>query len=253
MMDCKSMTTLMVTNLKLLSDSSSDLVDPTMYRQLIGSLMYLVSTRPDICFVVNTLSQYMVEPRHVHLVVAKHVLRYLNGTIGYGLRYVSDGEVKLQGYIDSDWAGSAVDRKRTSGCCFSLGLGTISWLSRKQSSVALSTIEAEYIAASVASREAMWLRKFLVGLFDLELKPTLIYCDNQSCVKLLENLVFHDKSKHIEIKYHFIQDMVQKGAVELWYISTNEQITNILTKPLFKVKYGYFRDKFSVMQNVHPR
>jgi hypothetical protein len=109
MMDCKSMATPMVTNLKLLSDSSSDLVDPTMYRQLIRSLMYLVNTRPDICFAVNTLSQYMVEPRHVHLVAAKHVLRYLHGTIGYGLRYVSDGAVKLQGYTDSDWAESAVD------------------------------------------------------------------------------------------------------------------------------------------------
>jgi hypothetical protein len=161
-----------------------------MYRQLIGSLMYLVNTRPDICFAVSTLSQYMVEPRHVHWIAAKHVLRYLHGTVGYGLRYVSDGDVKLQGYTDSDWAGSAVDRKSTSGCCFSLGSGMISWLSRKQTSVALSTTEAEYIAASVASREAVWLRKLLAGIFDLELEPTLIHCDNQSCVKLSENLVF---------------------------------------------------------------
>jgi len=108
------MATPMTINLKLLSDSSSDLVDPTMYRQLIGSLMYLVNTRPNICFAVNALSQYMVEPRHVHWMAAKHMLRYLRGTVGYGLRYVSGGDVKLQGYIDSDWAGSAVDRKSTS-------------------------------------------------------------------------------------------------------------------------------------------
>jgi hypothetical protein len=113
MMDCKSMTTPMTINLKLLSDKSSDLVDPTMYRQLIGSLMYLVNTRPDICFAVNTLSQHMVEPRQVHWMAAKHMLRYLHGTVGYGLRYVSGGDVKLQGYTDSDWAGSAVDRKST--------------------------------------------------------------------------------------------------------------------------------------------
>jgi hypothetical protein len=142
MMDCKSMTTPMVTNLKLLSDSSSDLVDPTMYRQLIGSLMYLVNTRLDICFAVNTLSQYMVEPRHVHWIATKHVLRYLHGTVGYGLRYVLDGAVKLQGYTNSDYAGSAVDRKSTSGCCVSLGSSMIAWLSRKQASVALSTSEA---------------------------------------------------------------------------------------------------------------
>jgi hypothetical protein len=145
MMDCKSMATPMMMNLNLLSDSSSYLVDPTMYKQLIGSLMYLVNTRSDICFAVNTLSQYMVEPRHVHWIVAKHVLRYLHGTIGYGLRYVSDGDVKLQGYTESDWAGSAVDRKSTSGCCFSLGSGMISWLSKKQTPVALSIEEASIL------------------------------------------------------------------------------------------------------------
>jgi hypothetical protein len=100
MMDCKFMTTPMTKNLKLLSDSSLDLLDPTMYRQLIGSLMYLVNTRLDICFAVNTLSQHMVEPKHVHWMAAKHMLRYLRGTIGYGLRYLSGGDVKLQGYTD---------------------------------------------------------------------------------------------------------------------------------------------------------
>jgi hypothetical protein len=159
MMDCKSMPTPMVTNLKLLSDTSSEIVDVTMYRQMIGSLMYLTNTRPDICFAVNTLSQYMVEPRRVHLVAAKHVLRYLKGTIDYGLRYVSDHKISLQGYTDSDWAGSVTDRKSTSGCCFSLGSAMISWFSRKQTSVALSTTEAEYIAACSASSEAVWLQK----------------------------------------------------------------------------------------------
>jgi hypothetical protein len=128
-----------------------------MYRQLIGSLMYLVNTRPDICFAVNTLIQHMVEPRHVHRMATKHMLRYLHGMVGYGLRYVSGGDVKLQGYTDFDGIGSAVDRKNTSRCCFSLGSGMISWLSRKQTSLALSASKAEYIAASVESREAVWL------------------------------------------------------------------------------------------------
>jgi hypothetical protein len=133
----------------------------------------------------------------------KHVLRYLHGMVGYGPRYVSNDEVKLQGYTDFDWVGSVVDRKSTLGCCFSLGSSMISWLGRKHSLVALTTTEVEYIATNVASREVVWLRKLLAELFDLELEPTLIYCDNQSCVKLSENPVFHDKSKHIEIKYHF--------------------------------------------------
>ena len=130
----------------------------------------------------------MVEPRHVHLIAAKHVLRYLKGTIDYGLRSVADCEFRLVGYTDSDWAGSVTDRKRTSGCCFSLGSATIVWRSRKQKSVALSTTEVEYI-----------------------------------------------------------RDMVEKGVVKLQYIATDEQITDVLTKSLSKVKFGYFSDKLGVV------
>jgi hypothetical protein len=128
----------------------------------------------------------------------------------------------------------------------------ISWLSRKHTSVALSTSEAEYITASVASHEAVWLQKLLTGIFDLELEPNLIHCDNQSCVRPTENHVFHDRSKHMEIKYHYIWDMVQRGFVELQYISTDKKIADILTKPLSRVKYEYFRDKLGVLSNVHP-
>ena len=134
-MDCKSMPTPMVSNLKLLSDTSLDKVDSTIYKQMIGSLMYLTNTRPGICFAVNTLSQFMVEPRRVHWIAAKHILRYLKGAVEFGLRYTSDHEMSLEGYTDADWAGSVTDRKSTSGCCFSLGSAVISWLSRKQSSV----------------------------------------------------------------------------------------------------------------------
>jgi hypothetical protein len=122
MMDCKSMATPMMISLKLPSESSSDLVDPTMYIQLIGSLMYMVNTRSDICLAVNASILYMVKPRHVHWLSTKHMLRYLCGTIEYGLRYGSNGYVKVQGYTNSDWAGSAMDRKSTSGYCFNLGL-----------------------------------------------------------------------------------------------------------------------------------
>jgi hypothetical protein len=126
----------------------------------------------------------------------------------------------------------------------------IYWFSRKHTYVALSTVEAEYIAANVTSHEAVWLRKLLARLFDQELETTLIHCDNQSCVKLSENPIFHDRSKHIEIKYHFIRDMVQKGSVNLQYVSTDKQNANILAKPLSKAKFVYFRDKLGMMQNV---
>ena len=189
----------------------------------------------------------MVDLRQVHLVAAKHILRYLKGAIDYGLRYAGDCEFGLIGYTDSDWTGSVTDWKSTSGCRFSLGLAVIAWCSRKQTSVVLSTTEAEYIAACSASSEAVWLRKMLSRLFDLEMDATCIYCDNQSCIKLSENPVFHDKSKHIEIKYQYIRDMVEKRVVKLQYIATDEQVADVLTKSLSRVKFGYFRGKLGVV------
>jgi hypothetical protein len=142
MLECKSMNTPMETKLKLLVDTSSELVDATLYRQIIGSLMYLKNTKPYICFTMNILSQFLVEPRRVHIVATKHVMRYLKGTLDFGLNYNGDHDFRPSGYTDSDWAGSVSDRKRTSGCCFSLGSDMISWKSRKKSSIALNTAEA---------------------------------------------------------------------------------------------------------------
>ena len=121
----------------------------TMYCQMIESLMYL---RLDICFAVNTLSQYLTDPRSVHLTTAKHILRYLRGTFDYGIKYDANQKINLEGYVDLDWAGISINRKSTSGCCFSMGLGVISWFSRKQSYVALSTAEAEYVATCRRSK-----------------------------------------------------------------------------------------------------
>ena len=145
---------------------------------MIGSLMYLMNTRPDICFAMNTLSQFLTDPRHVHLIAAKHILRYLKGTVDYGPKYEASLKINLEGYVDSYWEGNSIDRKRNSGCCFSMGSGVISWFSRKQSFVALSTIEAEYVAACSASCEVVWLRKLLSNLFDIQLDATCIHCDN---------------------------------------------------------------------------
>ena len=156
MVDCKSVSTPMELNFKKLSGSTagSVLANPTKYRQLVGALMFVVNTRPDVCFAVNTLIQQMVEPHHFHWVGAKKPLRYLWGTIDHGLRYTTES-MTLHGYTDVVWAGSVVDRKSTSGCCFTLGSASISWMSKKQKSVALSTTEVEYIAASMACCEVV--------------------------------------------------------------------------------------------------
>jgi hypothetical protein len=240
MLECKSMNTPIETKLKLMVDTSSELIDVMMYRRIIGSLMNLTNTRPDICFAVNILSQFLVEPRRVHLVVAKHVMRYLKGILDFGLSYNGDHDFNMSGYTDSDWAGSVFDRKSTSGCCFSMRSAMILWQSRKQSSIALSTIEAEYIDACSISCETIWLRKLLIGLFNLEMEAIEILCDNQSCIKMTENHVFHDKSKHIEIRYHYIHDMVQRGSIKLQYVSTDERVADVFTKPLSCVKFEHF-------------
>jgi hypothetical protein len=185
-MECKSMATPMIKILKKMSDSTSylDLVDPIMYRKSIGSLMYLINTKPNIFFVVSALSQFMVESRHLHWVAIKHVLRYLCGTIGYGIRHVSGGEVRLQGYTNSYWEGSVVDIKSTLQCFFSIGSTMISQFRRNHNFVALSAIEAKYIATSLARTKEEWIQKILAGLFDQELDMTLIHSNNQSCVNI---------------------------------------------------------------------
>jgi hypothetical protein len=178
---------------------------------------------------------------------AKHILRYLKGTSELGLKY-DKTEIQLQGYSDSDWAGSSTDRKSTTGVCFSLGSAVISWFSRKQSAVAQSSTEAEYMAASMGAREAVWLRKLLFDLFGKPLLPTIIHCDNQSCIKLSINIVFHNRSKHIEIPYHYVRDMVDRKIIKLVYINTEEQNVDIFTKPLAKVKIEFFRRKIGLIK-----
>jgi hypothetical protein len=163
-----------------------------------------------------------VEPRQESWIYSKHVLRYIRVTINYGLRYTASSDIQLHGFTDFDWEGSAKDRKSTSGMCFNLGSTMISWGNRKQKSVALSTTEVEYMVACEACTEAVWLRKLISNLFYQTPESTIIYCDNQSCIRLSEHPVFHERSKHIEIKYYFIRDKVQEGEVNLEYIPTDE-------------------------------
>eukprot|EP00253_Pinus_taeda_P019888 PITA_19888 len=181
------------------------------------------------CHIMVKLSQAMVQPTKFFWKLVKHVLRYLKGTSQYGFWYRWIEGVKLQGFTDADWAGSPSDWKSTSGGIFNLGLAAVSWYSKKQMSIALSSEEVEYMAASQAACEAIWIWKILVGLFGQRMDPTVIYCDNQSCIKLSDNQVFHDRSKHIDIWYHHLRDCVVKRIMLLLYVSTKEQDADILT------------------------
>ena len=190
-------------------------MDATVYRQLVGSLMYLVNTRLDICYAVNQISQAMVKPTKLLWKAGKCVLRYLSGTSEYGLFYRQTNEVKLHGFMDADWTGNPKDRKITLGGIFSVKSTTVSWYSRKHRSVALSSAEPEYMEASQAKCEAIWMRKILFGFFGSHLDPTVIHCDNHSCIKLSINNVFHDRYNHINIRYHHIKDCVQQKIMLL--------------------------------------
>eukprot|EP00253_Pinus_taeda_P001797 PITA_01797 len=161
----------------------------------------------------------------------------ISTVVGYGLKYSRGEDVSLNGFTDADWAGNSGDRKSTSGYCFNVRSGMISWCSRKQKSVSLSSIEAKYMATNIAMCEAIWLRKLLVNLSRKRIEVTKVYCDNQSCIKLSENPVFYDRPKYINICCHFIRDCVQRGAVQLQYVPTGEQVANILTKALGRAKF----------------
>eukprot|EP00253_Pinus_taeda_P025335 PITA_25335 len=175
---CKPMETPLPGNWRKEDATSGEVVATTVYQQLLGSLMYLVNTRLDLCFAVNPLSQVMVQPTKLFRKATKHVLRYLRGTTQYGLRYNRTKGVKLQGFMDANWAGSSSDKKSTSGGIFNLGSAAVSSYNRNQRSVALSSTKTEYMDASQAACEAIWMQKILVGLFGQMMDPTVIYCDS---------------------------------------------------------------------------
>ena len=203
------------------------------YRELLGRLMYLMlCVRPDLCFAVGYLGRFQQNPGDEHWVVLKRILRYLKGTLDLKLEYSKINNEKLVGFADADWGSSSYDRKSTSGYIFYVFGCPVSWCSKKQQTVATSTSEAEYIALSAAVSEGLWLRGILQDL--KVFKPNeafTIYEDNAGCISMAKNMECK-RSKHIDIKHHFIRDHVNKGELKIEYIATKNQIADILTKPL---------------------
>ncbi|PKI62768.1 hypothetical protein CRG98_016867 [Punica granatum] len=227
--------------LKLTREGSGADVNPTYFKRIVGSLRYLTSTRPDLVYSVGLVSRLMESPKQSHLQAAKRILRYIKGTLDEGVFYSSSNDFQLVGFTDSDWGGDVGERKSTSGYVFSLGNGAFSWSSKKQQVVALSTAEAEYIAAAYCATQAIWLRQLLRELQLEQMKPTVIKCDNKSAIALAENPVFHGRSKHIDIKYHFIRALVKSGEIVLEFCKSEDQVADMFTKPLkadtlFKLK-----------------
>ncbi|XP_026410095.1 uncharacterized protein LOC113305228 [Papaver somniferum] len=245
--DAKPMATPMEAGLKLLKDEGKLLKDPTLYRQLVGSLIYLTITRPDILYAVGVVSQFMEKPCVSHWIAAKRVLRYVKGTLEYGLMYTGSKECSLHGFVDADWAGDMNDRRSTTGYCFYMGSAAVSWCSKKQRNVALSSTEAEYVASTMATQECIWLKRLIGDISNKVDYSVPIKCDNQSAMQLAANPVFHARSKHIEIQHHFVREKVIDREIELQNIPSEEQVADVFTKALGRVKFENFRNLLGVI------
>lgn len=246
MENCKHVDTPMVLKLKLGKEDGAEKVDETDFRSLIGCLMYLTATRPDIMHAVSILSRFIHCAKEVHLQAAKRVLRYIKGTLDYGVWFNYNQDFNFHGFSDSDWGGSLDDMKSTSGYCFTLGSGMFSWSSKKQDIVAQSTAEAEFIAAAAAVNQALWLRKILVDLQMTQAEPTRVFVDNQAAIAISNNSVFHGKTKHFNIKLYFLREVQKEGEVLLQYCKTEDQLADIFTKTLSKGRFENLREKLGV-------
>ncbi|KAJ9541588.1 hypothetical protein OSB04_028094 [Centaurea solstitialis] len=234
---CTPMKTPMAPPLSLDKDSKGKPVDVTLYRGMIGSLLYLTASRPDIMYSTCLCARYQAEPKESHLTAVKRIFRYLKGTPNLGLWYSKDSGFDLTAYSDSDFAGCKIDRKSTTGGCHLLGGKLVSWTSKKQNSVSTSTAEAEYVAAGICCAQVLWLRNQLKD-YDIQLSKIPIYCDNTSAIAIANNPVLHSKTKHIEVRYHFIRDHVMNGDIELHFVPTEYQLADLFTKPLDVTRFN---------------
>ena len=224
-------------------DGFSKPVDATNYQSMVGSLLYTaVATRPDIAQAVGVVAKFCSKPHEAHLTAVKQILRYLKGTSDLGLKFVKSDCAEPVGYSDADWAGDTDDRHSTTGNLFLMSGSPMSWLSKKQPIVALSTSEAEYVALSMATQEAVWLRCFLSGLTATELeKPTAIMEDNQGAIAIARNSICQARIKHIDIRFHYVREAVQQKSIILQYCPTENMIADLLTKSLSRNRFETLR------------
>ena len=222
MTECKSVKSPVNPDVKLMPiESSDDICHQPLYQAAVGGLLYLsTKTRPDIAFAVGSVARFSAKPSKEHWTALKRILRYLKGTADLGLVYKEGTPIEVTGYSDADWAGDVQDQKSTSGYVFLLAGGAINWRSNKQTCVALSTAEAEYVALAAAAQEAMWLQRLMSDLLMKEIRKTTIHEDNKS------HQESHGRTKHIDIKYHFIRDLVEDERIQLTYCASEDMIAD---------------------------
>ncbi|PKU78648.1 Retrovirus-related Pol polyprotein from transposon TNT 1-94 [Dendrobium catenatum] len=243
--DCKAAETPLSPKSKDNNTPSLPFSDPSLYRRLAGSLQYLSITRPDIAFATNQACQHMHQPTTQDFQALKRLLRYIKGTVSYGLP-ITTGDLTLRTYTDADWASDSSDRKSISGFCTFLGPNLVSWTVKKQVTVAKSSTEAEYRSLSAATSDVIWLRRLVEELDLPQSSPTPIYCDNTSAIAIARNPVFHARTKHIEIDYQFIRQHIKNGAISITHISSDAQIADILTKSFSIARFQNLRHKLTI-------
>ena len=249
MSDCKHVATPVEAGMKFEKISESEeQFDVSTYQSAIGSLNYAaISTRPDISVAVGMLSQFMQSPSQTHWTAVKRVLRYIKGTLDYGLKFSYSDNFVLYGYSDSDWAGCVMSRKSTSGHVFRIGECTVSWRSKKQPVVALSSTEAEYVALCEAAQETTWLRHLLYDIGLQQTEPTTVYEDNQGSIALARNPKDHPRTKHVDVKYHFIRDTIERKRMNVVYCPTAEMVADTFTKGLARTSFERHRSAMGVL------
>nr|CAH65957.1 OSIGBa0113D21.2 [Oryza sativa] len=248
MENCKPISTPIGSTAVLDPDEDGEAVDRKEYRSMIGSLLYLTASRPDIQFAVCLCARFQASPRASHRQAVKRIMRYLNHTLEFGIWYSTSSSICLSGYSDADFGGCRIDRKSTSGTCHFLGISLIAWSSRKQSSVAQSTAESEYVAAASCCSQILWLLSTLKD-YGLTFEKVHLFCDNTSAINIAKNPVQHSRTKHIDIRFHFLRDHVEKGDVELQFLDTKLQIADIFTKPLDSNRFAFLRGELGI---IHP-
>ncbi|KAK1422289.1 hypothetical protein QVD17_25292 [Tagetes erecta] len=245
MQDCNETKIPMNPGAKLTS-TEEELADATEYRSLIGCLRYLLHTRPDLSYSVGLLSRFMQEPREHHMKAIKQVIRYIKGTKDYGITYRRQGGCKITGYSDSSYGVNTDKGKGTTGIVFYFGESPITWSTQKQPTVALSSCESEFMAATAAACQALWLQRLLTELTGWKQERINLYVDNVSAIALMKNPVFHGRSKHIDIRYHFIRECVENDQIYVEHISGVKQKADILTKALPRLKFDTMREMLGV-------
>ncbi|KAL9231947.1 hypothetical protein vseg_007105 [Gypsophila vaccaria] len=236
--------------LKLTIDDGVLLSDPEVYRKIIGKLLYLNLTRPDISYAVQHLSQYMSSPREPHLQAAVHVIRYLKGTSDAALLYPADNELILQSFCDADWGACQFSCRSLTGQCTFLGNSLISWKTKKQPTVSKSSAESEYRAMSYTAGEIVWLHGLLSDFRVIVPLPITLHCDNKAAQHIAANPVFHERTKHLNIDCHYVRERVQEGVISTAYIRSSNQLADLFTKPLGIQQHRYLSSKLGLQFTI---